>query len=450
MAGRSLRAGLMFLGVIARYLRYWTLRRLMRPDRAAGLLEVTHRHCARRLHRGFVHLEGVYVKLGQVISMMTSFLPDAYLEELEGMQDAVPPRPFAAIRLRIEAELGKPLAEVYATFDPTAVASASLGQVHFATLAGSRPVAVKVQYPGIEDIVKADLAMIGLVLRIIGRFLPGLHPERIHADLSETVHNELRYTVEGRNCERLAADFETDSHVEFPEVIWSHTTNRVLTMQRMTGHKITDVAALRADGIEPRDVIKVLVESYFKQILLDGLYHADPHPGNFFVHRHPDGKPVVTFLDFGAVVSLPEEIREGMRTVVYGYMSRNDTMVIDGMRTMGFASRGGNEAVFETAVRHYMDKLLHLDVADFSRIDLSQLDLFQNLDEMKLSFREIARAFEVPKNWFYVERTLGLLLGLCARLDPTVDAFVYGFPYAVRFVFGDDPTLVSRWGTVST
>ncbi|MFN8103993.1 MAG: AarF/UbiB family protein [Acidimicrobiia bacterium] len=449
MARRSIRAGWMFVGILAAYLVYLGWRRVVGREAAKSLSERTHRRGARRLHRGILRLEGVYIKIGQVLSMMTSFLPDAYLEELEGLQDSVPPRPFDAIAARVEAELGAPITTSFPRFEQRPVASASLGQVHFAAIADGTPVAVKVQYPGVERIVATDLAMIRLVVKVIGWFLEGLRSDRIYDDLSSTIRAELVYTNEGANAEAIAANFSDDDHVRFPAIVWDHTTDRVLTMERMEGRKITDVAGLRDDGIEPRDVIEKLVQSYFKQLLVDRLYHADPHPGNFFVTRHVDAKPVITFLDFGAVAEFPDEFAEGMRTVVFGYMTRDDAKVIEGIKAMGFASIGGDEAVFETAVRHYLDKLLNLRIEDFSDIDLREFDVWRNLDEMELSFRDLTRSFEVPRHWFYVERTLALLLGLCARLDPKVDAFVYGFPYAVEFVFGSDSKLAALWGTTS-
>lgn len=452
---RSVRAGWLFATILLRYLLVLGMRKVLGRRRTDVLLERTHRSAAVRARRGFLALEGVYVKIGQVVSMLTGFLPDAWLEELESMQDSVPPKPFDVIRPRIESELGAPLEVRFGRLDPVPVASASLGEVHLAELPDGTEVAVKVQYPGIDRIVDTDLAMVRIVLKVIALFLPGLRVERIHADLSEVIREELVYTQEGLNCEAIAANFAGDDHVRFPEVVWSHTTDRVLTQTRMGGMKITDVDAITAAGLEPRAVIEVLVRAYFKQLLVDGLYHADPHPGNFFVNALPaDGsvagnghaEPAITFLDFGAVARFPEAFKEGMRTVVYGYMTQDDGKVVEGMVRMGFASAGGDEAVFRKAVRHYMDKLLHLDISDFSKIDISEFDVWRNLDEMKVSFRDITRAFEVPRNWFYVERTLGLLLGLCARLDPTVDAFLYGFPYAVEFVFGGDSTLAALWG----
>lgn len=449
MGIRSLLAGSMFFLIFSNYMFWISCRKVLGTARTRKLEASTHKRCARILHNGILRLEGVYIKAGQFISMMTGFLPDAYLEELEGMQDAVPPRPYEAIRTRIDRELG---GNPFTDLSRVPVASASLGQVHLARLRRGEidtEVAIKVQYPGIERIVSTDLAMIRIVIRVIALFLPGMHYERVYDDLSVTIRGELNYLQEGKNAEAIQANFSGDPYVEFPKIIWDLTTSRVLTMERQTGIKITDVEALTAAGIRPIDVIEKLVQSYFKQLLVDSLYHADPHPGNFFVKKAADGRPIIVFLDFGSVARFPDDFREGMRAVVYGYMSRDDHKVIEGMRQMGFASAGGDEEVFERAVRHYMDKLLHFAPSDFSQIDISEFDLRKNMTEMQVSFRELTRSFEVPRNWFYVERTLALLLGLCARLDPSVDAFVFGFPYAVQFVFGGDEKLAKRWGTYS-
>ena len=448
MVARSGRAAAMFCHIGFLYLRWYVWRRVRGRDAAAALLERTHQRCAVIAREHFIAFEGVYIKVGQVISMMVGFLPDAYLNELEGLQDSVPAQPFEAIRRRVETEFGRPIGEAYSEFAREPVASASLGQVHMADLADGTPVAVKVQYPGIERIVTTDLFMLRVVMHVIGWIVPGFDAERIWHDISETIRMELVYRNEGRNAERIAAKFTDNPRVDFPAIIWDHTTDKVLTMQRMSGMKISDVDAITAAGIVPRDVIEILVNAYFKQLLVDGLYHADPHAGNFFVNPvDEDGvvKPRITFLDFGAVAEFPDEFRQGMKQVVHGYMIQDNSQIIAGMRTMGFEAAGGDERVFETAVRYYVDKLLHLNVEDFTQIDLTEFDLWTNLEDMQLSFRELARAFEVPRNWFYVERTLALLLGLCARLDPSVDAFLYGFPYAAQVVFDADPKLVSLW-----
>jgi len=447
---RTIVSGWMFFLVLGGYLLWLFQRKVRKKEKTDAFIERHHERSAKRLRRGFENLEGVYIKIGQFISMMTGFLPDAYLVELEGMQDAVPPHDYPPIRDRVETELETEIGGVYNSFSEEPVASASLGQVHFATLLDGTEAAVKVQYPGIERIVEADLRMIGIVLRVLGWFLPGLQGPTMHKEISGIVRGELEYRREGKNAERICANFAGNEQVAFPEIIWDHTTDKVLTMHRCYGHKITNVEALVADGIDPTGVIKTLVQAYFKQILIDGVFHADPHPGNFFVSRQAaNDKHLLTFLDFGAVSDLPDEIREGMRTVVYGYMTEDNAKVLNGMREMGFESSGADEEVFEKAVRHYLDKLLHLDIEDFSAINLQQFDVNESLTEMELSFRELTKSFEVPEAWFHVQRTLALLLGLCARLDPAVDAFRFGFPYAVEFVFGGDSKLASVWGTTS-
>ncbi len=449
MGYRSARALTMFARILVLYLVLLAVSKVGGRRISDRLAPRLHRRGARILYKGIVSLEGVYIKAGQFLSMLTGFLPDEYLDELEGLQDAVPPRPYAAIESRIRTELGKPLEEIFEHLDEEPVASASLGQVHLGRLRDGREVALKVQYPGIERVVRTDLAVVRVVARVVDLFLPELNYRNVYDDLKKTVTRELDYRIEGRNAEVIAANFRDNPRVDFPEIYWEFTTSKVLCMERKRGIKILDVEAIKEAGIRPIDVIETLVQAYFKQLLVDGLYHADPHPGNFFVRKGEDGRPVIVFLDFGAVAEFPEVFKEGMRTVVYGYMLRDDKRVIEGMRQMGFEAAGADEEVFEKAVRHYMDKLLHFAPEDFSRLDLTEFDIRRNLEEMQLSFRELARAFQVPRNWFYVERTLTLLLGLCARLDPKVDAFLYGFPYAVEFVFGGDSKLAAVWGTTA-
>lgn len=439
----------MFGRILALYLIFLGIRRIAGRKRTRRLERRVHAVSARILHKGILALEGVYIKLGQFMSMLTGLLPDQYLDELQDLQDAVPPRPYEAIKRRIESELSRPIEEIFQEFDREATASASLGQVHMGRLRDGREVAVKVQYPGIERVVRTDLGVVRIVAGVIDFFLPELNYKNVYEDLKKTITRELDYESEGRNAEAISARFEENPHVEFPEIYWEYTTPKVLCMERMRGIKILDVEAIEEAGIRPIDVIEVLVQAYFKQLLVDGFYHADPHPGNFFVRKAPDAKPIIVFLDFGAVAEFPENFKDGMRTVVYGYMLRDDKRVIEGMRQMGFEAAGADEEVFEKAVRHYMDKLLRFAPEDFSNLDLREFDIRRNLEEMQVSFRELARAFQVPQNWFYVERTLTLLMGLCARLDPKVDAFLYGFPYAVEFVFGGDSRLAAIWGTTS-
>lgn len=437
---RIVRAAVLFLGIAFEYALLALRRRLVGPERAERAAARVHRRCALRLRRGALRLAGVYIKVGQAVSMMTSFLPPVYVEELETLQDAVPPHPFEQIRATLEAELAAPVEEVFTAFDESPIASASFGQVHLARLRNGdgTDVAVKVQYPGLDRIVRADLWVVRQVLRVLEWFFPHSHYERLHHDLDQLLHRELDYEREGRNAETLAANFAGEDVVAFPAIHWKTTTTRVLTMERMQGVKITDVAGIRALGLDPAEVVRILVDGYLKQLLVDRTFHADPHPGNFLVRRRDAGGPCVVFLDFGAVETIGPELATGMRHVVRGYMAKDATLVVEGIRTMGFRSAAGSDDVFDTAVRYYFEKVLDLDVKDYSRIDLSQFRILENLEEMRLSLRELTRVFQIPLSWFYVERTLLLLLELCALLAPTVNILEIGFPYLVRFVFSAD------------
>ncbi len=437
---RVVRAGALFIGIAVEYASLALRRRVFGERRARRGAEAVHRRCAIRLRRGALRLAGVYIKVGQAVSMMTSFLPPVYVEELETLQDAVPPHPFAQIRAALEAELGAPVDGVFSAFEETPLASASFGQVHLGRLRNGDglDVAVKVQYPGLDRIVGVDLWVVRQVLRVLEWVFPHSHYERLHHDLDQLLHRELDYEREGRNAETLAAAFSEDPALAFPGIHWKTTTARVLTMERMAGVKITDVAGIRALGLDPADVVRILVNAYLKQLLVDRTFHADPHPGNFLVRRRPDGGPCVVFLDFGAVETIGPEMATGMRHVVRGYMGRDPGPVVEGIRAMGFRSAAGRDEVFETAVRYYFEKVLDLNVTDYSRIDLSQFRILENLDEMRVSIRELTRAFQIPLSWFYVERTLLLLLELCALLDPTINILEIGLPYLVRFVFSAD------------
>jgi len=438
---RLVRIGSLFLVVLFEYLMLFGLRRLRGPESFPRFTESVHRRNARRLRRGALRLGGVFIKTGQAASIMTTFLPEVYLDELESLQDAVPPRPFDEMRPRVERELGLAVEDVFASIESTPIASASLGQVHLARLLDGDgeavDVAVKIQYPGLERIVRVDLWTLKQVLRVVSWFLPTANFERVHADLSSMVHRELDYIHEGQNCERLAANLADEDHLAFPAIHWKQTTRRVLTMERMFGHKITDVDAMRDDGIDPEAVVERLVTAYYRQLLIDRFFHADPHPGNFLVSRGPDGEPVIAFVDFGAVEEVTADLRDGMRSVVVGYATNDAEKVIEGMDLMGFRSEVGDPEDFEKAVRYYFDKVRNLEVTDFRRLDLSQFHVLKNLREMDMNLRDLMRAFQVPLGWFYIERTLLLLLQVSAMIAPTVHPFELGLPYAMRFLMPD-------------
>ena len=247
-AVRLVRASWLFGWIFASYMLQLGLTKVFGRARMRRRLAVVHRRNARRLYRGFVRLRGVYIKLGQILSIMGNFLPKVYADELERLQDEVPPRRFRLIARSVTRSLGKPPLEAFEHFSQEPIAAASLGQVHQATTHEGDRVAVKVLYPNVATIIKVDLRVLGWALKVYQRFVPVQQIERVHEQLTDMLQRETDYANEARCLERMAANFADDPDVLFPRVFHPLSTDRVLTMSFMEGVKITKLGALRAAG----------------------------------------------------------------------------------------------------------------------------------------------------------------------------------------------------------
>src|SRR5450432_3822521 len=250
-------------------------------------LRAVHLRNARRIEATIVSLQGLFIKVGQLISIMTNFLPEEFRKELEGLQDAVPPRPYVDIEARICEELGKSPDELFTSFERRPIASASIGQVHLARLHDGAKVAVKVQYPDIDEIVKRDLNTLRRIFRIVEWFIPYQGLEDLYREIRAIVMEELDYRAEAENSVRIAANFEGRTDVAFPRVVSELSTERVLVTHFETGVKITDKLGTKQLGLERGELARQVVEIYCQQIFTDGIYHADPHPGNLLVRPGP-------------------------------------------------------------------------------------------------------------------------------------------------------------------
>lgn len=411
------------------YLFQMLLRRLLGEKAVAARWETVHRKNAQRMYRSIVRLRGVYIKLGQVISIMGTFLPRAYSEELEGLQDQVPPHPWAAVEKSVLDSLGKRPFELFDTFESTPIAAASLGQVHRATLADGTKMAVKILYPNITTIIRIDLRVIRWIMHVYHWFMPmgGMH--RIVEQVEDLLRRETDLRHEATCMERMEKNFAGDPDVLFPKVDWERTSDRVLTMTFMDGIKISRREEIVAMGLEPFAVAKKLVEAFYKQVFLDRFFHADPHPGNFLVQKGPEGQPRIVVLDFGAASDARENLIDGMLDVLSGLVGRDDARVLRGIETMGFYAPGGDRALLERTVKLYFQKLLELNLKDLSTISPEAAQKFIDPEVKRDELRQLMRAVEYPEGWFYVERAVVILFGLSAQLAPTLNTVAVGFPY---------------------
>lgn len=408
-------------------------------------LRETHLRNARRIERAIIDLQGLFIKVGQLISIMTNFLPEEFRRELEGLQDAVPPRPYADIEARIREELGRSPADLFAHIERRPIASASIGQVHIAKLHDGSKVAVKVQYPDIEEIVRRDLHTLRRIFRIVEWFIPYQGLEELYREIRAIVMEELDYRAEAENAKNIAANFKDRTDVGFPRVVDELSTQRVLVTHFETGVKITDKLGVKELGLDRGQLARQVVEIYCQQIFSDGIYHADPHPGNLLVRPNPaGGPPTIVFLDFGAVAEIPANVRAGIVELIQGALSRDTKRIVAAMKTMGFVARGADEQMFEKVIEYFHERfqenisLDSLNLKDIKFDPQKGLESVADLRRMDISLRELSKNFHIPKEIIVLERTLLLLMGLCTELDPTLNPMTVIQPYVERFVLGDE------------
>ncbi|HTM22833.1 MAG TPA: AarF/UbiB family protein [Kofleriaceae bacterium] len=389
---------------------------------------------ARRLYKGIVRLRGVYIKLGQILSVMGTFLPRAYVVALEPLQDEVPPQSFRKMKKTFIDSLGKSPHEVFKKFNEDPLAAASLGQVHEAETHDGERVAVKILYPNVTTIIRVDLRVLGWAIKVYKKFVPVQQIERVHEQLTDMLGRETDYRNEARCLERMAANFEGDPDILFPTVKHELSTDRVLTMSFMEGVKITNKKELEALGLDPEAVATRLVKAFYQQLFWDKFFHADPHPGNFFVQRGPEGQPRIVILDFGAASEVTDNLADGMLDILTGMMTRNDGLVLKGFETMGFIAVNGDRALLERTVRSYFEKLLDLNITDFGKIDPAVAQKLADPELKKEELRQLMRSIEYPPGWFYVERAVVIMFGLASTLAPRLNTVQVGFPYIMKFI----------------
>ena len=395
------------------------------PEAAEKRRKRHHARSAKRYYDLAVSRQGLLIKLGQVIGSRPDLIPDEYIDTLSHLQDRVPPRPFSVVKRRIENQLQRPLTDIFADFDETPIAAASLAQVHRATLkqpAGAKDhtdVAVKVQYPGIEKIVDHDLANVRFLLKILGVFERNLDFTPIMEELSHNVPMELDFINEGHNAEIIARNFANRDDVVIPDIIWEYSTRRVLTMEYVEGVKITDLAGYEREGIDRQAVAQLVTDVYCEQLYLHGMFHADPHPGNFFVRPGPK----LVMLDFGLCRQYDDKFRLGYAKLTESMLTWNVAEMIQAYKDLG------------VKVKNIDDPAVYIELAkaftDTGRDDRAYADP-DLVAEANKRVEAAVRAnpiTEIPREMLLIMRVTGLLSGLGKHLDSRVDVPNTLLPY---------------------
>ncbi len=422
------------------YTWLWCLKKVFGAERMAQYSQRTQERNAQRILKSILKLKGLYIKVGQMISIMTTFLPAPLTQALEGLQDKVPARPYEDIEKRIVEEFSKTPLELYKTFDPQPLASASLGQVHVASLPDGTKVAVKVQYPEIEETLRIDLKILRRIFGFLHLIFPNYGLKQTYEEVAVIVRQELNFKQEGKNLETIQDNFKEEPDFLFSKVYWEYSTERVLTLEFMEGVKISNLEQLKALQVNPTEVASKIIHAYCKQIFIDGIYHADPHPGNFLVQQGPK----IIMMDFGATARISENMRRGTAKFIEGIIRRDNNIISRAMKDMGFIAKEKNEEVFDRIVEFFYDRLKDIKLEDVKNLNLKEMGKIEDLIEFKkldVSFKDLLETFNVPKDWALLERALILLYGLTSHLDPNFNPLNIIISYAEQFVLGGDKKL---------
>jgi ubiquinone biosynthesis protein len=369
----------------------------------------------RHLRLAFEELGPTFVKLGQLLSTRPDLVAENYLEELTKLQDDVSPLSFEIVQRTLEAELGKPLGELYREFEPTPLAAASIGQVHRATLLTGELVVVKVQRPGIRETIQTDIALLAFLAGLLEKYVPEsrlVSPTTIVDEFFRTLTFELDFVVEANNTEKFTENMKSLPDVVIPKVYKTHSTTRVLTLERLNGIKVHDLEALKRAGIDPKKLNEIGARAFFRSILIHGLFHGDLHGGNLFAL--PDQK--IGIIDFGIVGRLSSKARGQLANMVLALLKEDFEQLCYEYIELGNQGEAVDFDNFVREVRNTLSPYLGLKMGEM------------NSGRILVEATKIATKYQirVPGDWMLVFKALVTVEGMGRTLDPDFDLMAMG------------------------
>ena len=403
---RFVRVLYQFLPLIVTYAR--DRRKFLLFGGSRSVDAATRRKRADRLLTSLLTLGPTFIKLGQLLSTRPDVLPPEYIEVLSSLQDDVPPAPWEETKPVLEAEVG-PVDETFDEFDRDAISGASLGQVYRATYEGES-VAIKVRRPGVEALVEADLRALKWLLPVLLRFIGEARRfslENVAEEFDTTIRQEMDYERERRMLGEIRENFADNDRIRIPAAVDGLSGTRVLTMEYLGGVKINDVETLDERGIDRSELAESLQRIYLQMIIEDGVFHADPHPGNLSVMD--DG--AIIFYDFGMSGRVDAFFQEKIVDFYIAVANQDIDGILDAMVEMGTLS--------PTADREVMGNVMELAIADVRGEDLEQYRVQQVIQQVEDTIYEFP--LRLPRNFALIMRVATVVEGVCVTLDPEFD-----------------------------
>ncbi|NJN30783.1 MAG: AarF/ABC1/UbiB kinase family protein [Synechococcales cyanobacterium RM1_1_8] len=399
-----------------------------RGGKTEAAMAIRRRSRAVWIRESFLELGPTFIKLGQLFSTRADLFPTEYVEELSKLQDRVPAFSFEAAQTIIEADLGKPLAQLFKHVETTPLAAASLGQVHKAELFSGEEVVIKVQRNGLKQLFDIDLQ----ILKGIARYFQN-HPRwgkgrdwlGIYGECSRILWEEIDYLNEGRNADTFRRNFRAQDWVAVPRVYWRYSAPRVLTLEYMPGIKISNYAALEAAGLDRKLLARLGAEAYLRQILNDGLFHADPHPGNLAVR--PDGSLI--FYDFGMMGQIQKDMRSKLMGIFFGVAQKDANQVMKAMIEVGALEPIGDLGPVRRSIQYMLDNFMDQPFEN------------QSVDSISDDLYDIAygQPFRFPATFTFVMRAFSTLEGVGKGLDPDFNFMEVAKPFALDIMSQSSP-----------
>lgn len=374
-------------------------------------LDALYGRMGARVRETALRLQGLMVKVGQFLSTRTDILPTSFTRELKSLQDAVPGVPFEQIRRIVESELGSSLESTFSSFDPVALAAASLGQVHRAVLADGGLVAVKVQRPGIERLAAVDLRALRSVTRLLERFTRmgrRMQAVSLYREFAATVREELDYRREAEHLLRFARQFGSHKDIVVPRLFSAYNTRRVLVMEFIDGMKVTNLEALQSAGIDSGRIVDLVVDTYLEQVLEHGFIHADPHPGNLLVLS--DGR--LCYLDFGMMSDIPRSESILFARLLLAAMVRDIDTVVSCIEQLGFLQPHVDKVFLKRAIGFMLDRVNGVEMKRGVEFD-------QFVEEFQAFIHD--EPLLLHAKYMFLGRALGMVLGLVNTLNPNIE-----------------------------
>lgn len=389
--------------------RRWRRRRDIPGD------EITN---PRRLRRALEDMGPTFIKFGQIMSTRSDVLPPEYLEELSYLQDEVPPVSWEEAREVIETELGASVNDLFAQVDPVPIASASLAQVHVAHLVGGEEVVIKIQRPNIEKTVNLDLDIIYDLAQTAQQRISAASRFEV-GDLAEefasALRTELDFRREAWNADRFRKNFEDEAHLYVPKIFWEYSTRRLLVMERLRGIKIDNIEAIKAAGYSPKRLSGYAADFALKEVLIDGFFHADPHPGNMLILQGE----VIGVLDFGTVGRLDEKDRANLARLFIAGVQLDAEGIVDQLQRMGVANYRVDRFGLERDIKRILTRYYGLPIYEIDAQEISKA-VQPILYEYKLY---------IPTDYYLLMKTVIMMQGVGLKLDPDFDIYEAAQPY---------------------